>query len=734
MNSASDSERDRQLEAILHTYLQAVDASQAPDRDALLRQHPEFASELAAFFAGQDEVVQVAHGMANLAAPAPGVAEAATLPPQEVLAPGTRLRYFGDYELLEMIASGGMGVVYRARQLSLNREVALKMILAGQLASPQDVQRFHTEAEAAANLDHPHIVPIYEVGQHEGQHYFSMKLIEGGSLASRVAELVARPHDVAALVARLARAVHFAHQRGILHRDLKPANVLLDADGTPHVTDFGLAKWTGKDSGLTQTGIVVGTPSYMAPEQAQAEKQLTTAADVYSVGAILYELVSGRPPFRAGTAWDTMLQVRDREPDHPRAFNPHADRDLSAIALKCLQKAPENRYESAAALAEDLERWLQGEPTNARPPSLAEQAWRWLKRNAAAAAGLVALGMVGGLMATLVFVPLLMVILFLEVPFQAGPQFLLYPPDMGPLNPFFWIRLVCGNSAFRYAVLTTSAVLTVACGWFIRLAARPRTPQAALAAGATVGLAATLVAFAFLGPMEGSMAYAFKGLRLHPVHPASDWGLMGIHPNRQGVMVNNAENLQPDEVRYLTQYLPSEYRRMEVADRESELQLQSQLELLWREASHTNRLYAAVISGWIILLIVLVFFLGLTLESTWAADHLVRSGRGLIACAICYLELYLPAAALFSLLILFVLVVTLSGLEPNRFLCPLWVILLFPLGFGACIVALAHAGVIRRWHPAVRVAVYVVTIGLGFVGLVCLGLVGHALRTGRLGG
>ncbi len=210
MNDASnDSAGDPQLEAVLHAYLQEIDAEQAPDRDALLRRHPEFASELAAFFAGQDEVAQLAQGMTGAEAPLP---------------PGTRLRYFGDYELLEEIARGGMGVVYKARQVSLNREVALKMILAGQLASAEDVQRFRREAEAAANLDHPNIVPIYEVGVHEGQHYFSMKLIQGRSLASDKTPLAAR--KAAEIVALVARAVHHAHQRGILHRDLKPGNIL----------------------------------------------------------------------------------------------------------------------------------------------------------------------------------------------------------------------------------------------------------------------------------------------------------------------------------------------------------------------------------------------------------------------------------------------------------------------------------------------------------------------------
>ncbi|HZY89270.1 MAG TPA: serine/threonine-protein kinase, partial [Gemmataceae bacterium] len=254
-----DSARDRRLEAVLHAYLRALDAGRQPDRDALLRQHPELASELAAFFADQDAADRLAQGMAGPAAPR--AADAPTLAPGETPAPrpGTHLRFFGDYELLEEIARGGMGVVYRARQVSLNRQVALKMILAGQLASPQDVQRFHTEAEAAANLDHPHIVPIYEVSQHGGQHYFSMKLIEGGSLAACVGRFRGDPRAAARLLQTVARAVHYAHQRGTLHRDLKPANILLDANGAPHVTDFGLAKRVEGGSNLTQSGAIVGT-------------------------------------------------------------------------------------------------------------------------------------------------------------------------------------------------------------------------------------------------------------------------------------------------------------------------------------------------------------------------------------------------------------------------------------------------------------------------------------------
>ncbi|HEV3083279.1 MAG TPA: protein kinase, partial [Gemmataceae bacterium] len=293
-----------------------------------------------------------------------------------------------------------------ARNFSLNRIVALKMILSGQFASPGDVQRFHGEAEAAANLDHPNIVPIHEVGEHEGQHYFSMKLIDGGSLASFSREpptSVEQQRASARLVATVAQAVHYAHQRGILHRDLKPANILLDLKGEPHVTDFGLAKRVTEDKGQTQSGAIVGTPSYMAPEQAASRKGLTTAVDVYSLGAILYELLTGRPPFRAETPLDTLMQVLERQPEPLRVRNASINRDLETICLKCLEKEPERRYRSAEALAIDLERWQAGEPIQARPSTTWERVSKWARRQPAAAA-LVAVSALGsaGLLAGLV--------------------------------------------------------------------------------------------------------------------------------------------------------------------------------------------------------------------------------------------------------------------------------------------------------------------------------------------
>src|SRR5881409_2913263 len=270
---------------------------------------------------------------------------------------------FGDYKLLEEIGRGGQGVVYRSHQKSLNRTVALKVIGLGQWATKTHLKRFRLEAEAAARLEHPGIVPIHEVGEREGQCYFSMKFVEGGQLDEVVRRAPMSIRQAVELIAKVARTVHYAHEHGILHRDIKPGNILLDAKGEPHLTDFGLARLVESESSVTQTLDVLGTPSYMAPEQAVGNNAaVSSATDVYGLGAVLYQLLTGHPPFAGGTTYETIKLLENTEPRPPRLLNPKVDRDLSTICLKCLEKNPKRRYASALALGEDLEHWLKREP------------------------------------------------------------------------------------------------------------------------------------------------------------------------------------------------------------------------------------------------------------------------------------------------------------------------------------------------------------------------------------
>lgn len=286
------------------------------------------------------------------------------------------------YQIEAELGRGGMGVVYRAVQTELHRPVALKIILAGAHASAAQMERFRAEARAEARLQHPNIVAVYDIGEHDGVPYFSLELVEGGSLSDKARRQPQPPRHAAGLVETLARAVHYAHERGIVHRDLKPANVLLKADGTPKIADFGLAKCLDDEAGSTRTGALLGTPSYMAPEQASGRhRSVGRTADVYSLGAILYELLVGRPPFLAATILDTVEQVRTEEPVPPTRLQPRLARDLETICLKCLQKDARRRYESALELAEDLRRFQAGEPIKARPVGNGERLWRWCRRN-----------------------------------------------------------------------------------------------------------------------------------------------------------------------------------------------------------------------------------------------------------------------------------------------------------------------------------------------------------------
>jgi tetratricopeptide (TPR) repeat protein/predicted Ser/Thr protein kinase len=425
-------DRQQRLERAIAAYLEAADAGRAPDPGPWLARYRDLQPELGQFLADQahldglvgplrpaaaggegDAPTQPLSGMAKAppetrpatgeaSGPAGPTTERPPGPPPDGPEPppgdgdgaelprGARVRYFGDYELRAVLGKGGMGVVYRARQLSLNRAVALKMIKAGVLADDAELRRFQNEAEAVAALDHPGIVPIHEVGEHQGQRYFSMKLVDGGSLAASLDRYRDDPRAAARLVEEVARAVHHAHIRGILHRDLKPANILVDEQGRPHVTDFGLARKVEGDSELTQSGAIMGTPGYMAPEQAEGRRRaITTATDVYGLGAVLYAVLTGHAPFEGDSVVEVLDQVRHRPPQRPSALNSRVGRDLEVICLKCLEKDPGRRYDSAAALADDLGRYLRGEPILARPVGSWTRAAMWCRRKPGLA-GLIA--------------------------------------------------------------------------------------------------------------------------------------------------------------------------------------------------------------------------------------------------------------------------------------------------------------------------------------------------------
>jgi WD40 repeat protein/tRNA A-37 threonylcarbamoyl transferase component Bud32 len=419
-------EPDERLYDVLLQYLESAERGDSPDPQELIARHPEFAAEL-------KEYLDTTDRLEGLAAPLRWVTRAVSDgsfqggDTQHALADRAadaavpaviRAKSFGEYEVFEEIGRGGMCVVYKARHRPLNRLVALKMVRGNRLSDDEAVRRFRNEAETVAALDHPNIVPIYEVDEHEGQLFFSMRLLEGGSLKDRLASFGADPAESVRLVIDVARAVDYAHRRGVLHRDLKPSNVLLDAAGWPHVADFGLAKWLGNENDLTQTGALLGTPSYMAPEQASPRPRprpgagpgpgrglndgVTTAADVYGLGAVLYALLTGGPPFCGPTLLLTLELVRNNPPTPPRSINARVDRDLETVCLKCLEKDPARRYGSAEELAEDLERWRSNEPVRARRATVVRRLLLWSRRHRAWAALVAAVAL---------FVPALIAIL-----------------------------------------------------------------------------------------------------------------------------------------------------------------------------------------------------------------------------------------------------------------------------------------------------------------------------------
>lgn len=389
---------DAEALALLDAYLQELHAGRQPNRDRLLAEHPELA-ELVCCLESLHRLVPPFPLVNPEDAPAAEDALGSTMPALPTTGATASLPEFGNYELLGEIGRGGMGVVYRARQKDLDRLVAIKMILASNLASEEQVQRFHAEARAAARLQHPHIVQIHEAGQIHGQHYFVMEYVDGPSLADLIAKKLPVPEESARLLVAVARAVDHLHTQGIVHRDLKPSNVLLASSSAveagawvPKVSDFGLVKMLGAGSDMTHSGAVIGTPSYMAPEQAAGRSaEVTPRSDVYGLGAILYEMLTGRPPFRENTPLDTLVQVLESEPTPPRKHHPHLPPELEMICLKCLEKSPENRYPSARALADDLERFLKGETVEARPQGFLQRLRRWARREPALATRLGAL-------------------------------------------------------------------------------------------------------------------------------------------------------------------------------------------------------------------------------------------------------------------------------------------------------------------------------------------------------
>ncbi|MEM7313992.1 MAG: bifunctional serine/threonine protein kinase/MFS transporter, partial [Planctomycetota bacterium] len=408
---------------------------------------------------------------------------------------------FGDYQIIEEIARGGMGVVYRAHDTRLNRVVAMKMILGGQFASERDVERFRHEAAAVARLDHANIVPVYDTGEHDGNHFFTMKLIEGGSLASTMPELTNDIRRGVDLLRQVAAAVHFAHQRGILHRDLKPANILLEqSSGKPFVTDLGLAKLITDDQAeaatLTQAGAVIGTPAYMSPEQATAQDDVTTATDIYALGAMLYELLTGNAPHQGPSAFEVLRKVAEEEVKPPRKHNSNVDRTLELICLKCLKREPSQRYSSAAALADDLSAWMLGESTSVRPPSVGESMVRALRTNLSSALGAACVGAAIGTLFSIVtvvnfcqngipFFPKS----FTLFPSEAQPRFLLLVHQVAMATPW-WIELL---------MTIASYVGLLFAGMLNYRIVRPQSPGQSFAVGAVCGLVMNIVVYFSLG-------------------------------------------------------------------------------------------------------------------------------------------------------------------------------------------------------------------------------------------
>lgn len=371
---------DSKLDEIIAEYLREEDTGSEPDPFAWIERHKKFAPELREFFDAYGQTHATATPLREIIHAENGKPDAISIDQLRATLDEFGDHALNDYEIIGEIGRGGMGLVLKARQRSLQRNVALKIVTADPLLSPARHRRFQVEVESVAMLDHPNIVPIYECGSVGPYRFFTMKLISGHALSQQMDDYATRPRDAARLIARVARALHYAHQRGVIHRDIKPANILLDHSDVPYVTDFGLAQQTDQDVEITMPGIAVGTIGYMAPEQISGEGQLTTAVDVYSLGVVLYELLAGSSPFSAKGRSQTLLEIQRRVPVAPDRIRPEVDRDLTTICMKCLEKDPNARYHSADALAEDLTNWLNNEPIAARRSTLAYRARKWMAR------------------------------------------------------------------------------------------------------------------------------------------------------------------------------------------------------------------------------------------------------------------------------------------------------------------------------------------------------------------
>lgn len=393
----------KQFDDLIAEFLESVERGEIPDRQQLLDFYPEWHQDLSDFFKNHDRFFVADSGRQSKStlrqditlAPTPAEGKSNLVVSETTDSSTFAQRTIGGYEIVDEIDRGGMGIVYRAKDLQLDRTVALKMIRAGRMASESDVQRFRAEAQAAAKLDHPGIVPIYEVGTHQGQPYFSMAFIEGAKLDDFHKKNELSVRDACQLVRDVAIAIDHAHQNGLVHRDVKPANILIDQAGRPRVTDFGLAKNLEKDDGLTSTGEILGSINYMAPEQASARGDLVDRmTDVYSLGAVLYYLCTGQPPFETDNPVDTLLKILDAQPVSADRLNPELDAEVAAICMRCLEKEPKNRYLTAAEFANEIDRYLKGEPVQAMRSGIMIRIRQWSRQEPGLVGHLVGLGLI----------------------------------------------------------------------------------------------------------------------------------------------------------------------------------------------------------------------------------------------------------------------------------------------------------------------------------------------------